>query len=130
MNIRRAKKKDLKNVSKLISRTFDNPARFENNILKGKLAFLAEEKNKIIGFIEADPDRIRIFCVDKKHQGKGIGKSLMKKLESLTKDIIYVSASIPAVPIYLNLGFKKTTGKRKKNGRQYQPMKKILTKQV
>jgi N-acetylglutamate synthase-like GNAT family acetyltransferase len=148
MNIRKATKSDFQAISKLLLNTFNESLstsfskkaatnfkkeNFTVESLQSRMdryMFVVEEKNKIIGFLEAEIHRIRLFFVEKKHQGKGVGKALLKKIESLAKKnhktTIYVNASISSVPIYKSLGFKNTTGKRKKDGKQYQPMKKIL----
>lgn len=146
MNIRRAQKSDFKEVSKLLNRTFDqfltayftkkeavkfkNEQLSEEGLLKrmNRIMYIAEENTKIIGFIEGEIDRVRLFFVEKNQQGQGIGKALLKKFEAKAKKTIYVNAALPAVSIYSSLGFKKSTGQRTKNGKQYQPMKKILTK--
>ncbi|MCD6109441.1 GNAT family N-acetyltransferase [bacterium] len=148
MNIRRAKKQDIKNISKLLINTFnkfllpyftkEGAENFKNKKLSTKsllsrmnqYMFVAEEKEQIIGYIEANLNEIQLFFVNQKYQGKGVGKALMDTIELIVKkkknNVIYVKASIYAVPIYTNLGFKKTTGKRQINGEQYQPMKKII----
>ena len=41
-------------------------------------------------------------------------------------NVIYVSSSLYAQKFYEKMGYKKSTGIRKKKGFVYQPMKKIL----
>jgi len=148
VNIRQVQKKDLETISKLLVKVFDeslssnftkqSAKEFKKNHLSeqslysrmSKLMFVAEDKGKIIGFIEANSNNLQLFFVDKEYQGKGIGKRLLNKIEKMVKNnkanSIHVDASIEAEIVYQSLGFKKTTGKRTKNGRLYQPMEKIL----
>ena len=77
------------------------------------------------------PDRINRLFVGKKHHGKGVGRSLMEKIESGYEQQgtikIKVRSSKYAVKFYQKLGYKKTTGLIKtKFGFVFQPMVKIL----
>lgn len=148
MIIRKAKEYDFKAISKLLLKMFDEFIKSyftekgaeifkthrlsEESLIKRPehIKYLAEEDSKVIGYIESDENDIWLFFVDKKYQGKGIGKALMKKLETTLKKLghkaIYVPASPQASPIYSSLGFKNTTGERVKKGGRYQPMKKII----
>jgi putative acetyltransferase len=76
----------------------------------GKVVFIAEEKEKIIGFGELDPNgHIDRFYVDADWVGKGVGKSIYKEIElqAMTRNIhrLFVEASITAKPFFLRMGF-------------------------
>lgn len=151
MKIRRATIKDIPKISKLANKTFDqfviksftkkaaeylrkdvlSEEGIKNRLIKGEYKFyVAEESNKIVGFIEFILTDLKLFFVDSKQQGKGIGRKLLNKYESILKkngyNFIHVNASVHSCPIYQKLGFKMTTGMRQSGGIKYQPMKKIL----
>ncbi len=149
MLIRRFKEQDAKEVSKLVSKTF-NEFVAPNFTKKGVKKFLEDEttekiieraetrdvfvaiiNNKIIGMIEGRGDnRISRLFVNKKHQRKGVAKRLMDRIENLYKrrgtSRIKVKSSLYAQKFYEKRGYKKTTGLIKNKGMVYQPMKKLL----
>ena len=74
--------------------------------------------------------------VHKAHHRMGIGCRLVKVFEEdsliLNVSVIKVAATLYAVPFYLDMGYKRTTGVRPcwsfgGQGLFYQPMKKALT---
>jgi len=92
--------------------------------------FVAEENNKIIGYIKGSKDRIgNLFVLGNSHK-KGVGKKLVELLEKEAKNQnskeIKIRSSIYAVPFYQKMGYKKTTGVRNLHNLNIQPMKKIL----
>ncbi len=92
--------------------------------------FVAEENNKIIGYIKGSKDRIgNLFVLGNSHK-KGVGKKLVELLEKEAKNQnskeIKIRSSIYAVPFYQKMGYKKTTGVRNLHNLKIQPMKKIL----
>jgi ribosomal protein S18 acetylase RimI-like enzyme len=147
--IRRFKKEDAKDVSKLISKTF-NEFVAPNFMGKGIEKYLKEQtpekqieksktrdiyvvtvNNKIVGVIKGNKkNKVTSLFVDKKYHGKGIARDLMNKLERLYKKKsakkMLVSSSLYAQKFYEKIGYKKTTRLIKKEGMVYQPMKKIL----
>jgi len=95
--------------------------------------FVAIVNHKIVGMIEGvNSGNIRIsrLFVDKHYQGTGIGKALAGKIFKLNQmrgvRELKVYSSMYALKFYEHLGFKKTTGLRKKHGMIYQPVKKSL----
>ena len=72
---------------------------------------------------------VRLF-VHHRYHGKGIGRNLMQRFEQecLRKGStsIRIRSSLYAVPFYLKMGGKKTTGMRNFKGLKCQSMKKIL----
>ena len=92
--------------------------------------FVAEENNKIIGYIKGSKDRIgNLFVLGNSHK-KGVGKKLVELLEKEAKNQnskeIKIRSSIYAVPFYQKMCYKKTTGVRNLHNLKIQPMKKIL----
>jgi len=72
-----------------------------------------------------------------KYHRQGIGRALVERFEAeyLAKDarIFKLSATLFAVPFYLNAGYKKSTGVRRmhsfeEDGLPYQPMKKVINR--
>ena len=154
IKIRKFKQEDLKQASVLVSNTFAkfnskegtkkgvqwyvnlfNPKKNSLERIKKmfsftKISFVATDKNKIIGLIRGNKDRIINMYIDGKYHRKGIAKSLFEKFEKECKKQkskeIKVKASIYAISFYSKIGFKKTTGIRNFHGLKIQPMKKVL----
>jgi len=151
VRIRKLEKKDAPEVQKLIMKGFmkfvaptlkkggvEEFSKY-NNLEKlyerledpERILYIAEEKYKIIGYIEARNFHMSLFFVDEKWMKKGIGKQLYKKVETIIKQkgykYIKVNSALSAIPVYTKFGFKKITGIQEKNGVVYQPMRKYLT---
>jgi predicted N-acetyltransferase YhbS len=99
-------------------------------ISKNSIFYVAEENNKILGYIKGRKKRIgNLFVLGKTHK-KGIGRELVKLFEKEAKKQsskeIKISSSVYAIPFYQKMGYKKTTGIRNIKGLKIQPMKKIL----
>ena len=102
------------------------------HISKDTIFYVAEEKNKIIGYIKGKKNRIgNLFVLGSSHR-KGIGTRLVQTLEKEAKrqksSEIRIRSSMHAIPFYNKMGYKKTTGIRNFLGLKSQPMRKILTK--
>ena len=115
---------------------FTNPKKSDQELLKAfhvsskSIFYVAEENNKIIGYIKGGKNRIgNLFVVGKVHK-KGVGKKLVELFEREAKKQnskeIKISSSIYAASFYQKMGYKKTTGIRNLHGLKIQPMKKIL----
>ena len=102
----------------------------EREFLRTKVAFVAIADNKIVGVIRGGMERIGNLFVDSDYQRKGIANELVGKFEKEVKRlgvaVIKITASLYAVPFYLAVGYKKTTGIRNHKGIKVQPMKKVL----
>jgi GNAT superfamily N-acetyltransferase len=98
--------------------------------LKNSIFFLAIDGKKIIGIIRGEKDRIINLFINGNYHGRGIGKKLVKKFENEAKKNgsmkIKIKASLFAVPFYKKMGYKKSTGIKKRIGIKTQPMKKII----
>jgi GNAT superfamily N-acetyltransferase len=99
--------------------------------LNKPIAFVATDKDKIIGVVRGNPDRINSLFVDGKYQKKGVGKKLVEFFVRAAKkqgaEFIKVRSSVFAVPFYEAMGFKKTTGLRRPHGMKMYNMKKALS---
>jgi len=154
IKIRKFKKSDAKNASKLVAITyaqFNNregnkkdvqnyidhfdpkktPLKvIEQNFCSSKICFVALDNDKIIGVVRGGLIRVSNLFVNGKYHGQGIGKRLMTKFETEAKKLgsekIKIRASLYAVPFYKKMDYKKTGGERKIFGLRYIPMKKIL----
>lgn len=95
--------------------------------LNKPIAFVAVDKEKIIGIVRGTPDRINSLFVDGKYQKQGVGKKLVEFFVSASKKsgatFIKVRSSVFAVPFYEAMGFKKTTGLRRPHGMKMYNMK-------
>jgi aminoglycoside 6'-N-acetyltransferase I len=132
MKIRKATKKDLKQISKIVKNEFDRifkekwsnstSIQFVNYFYKIGIIYVAEDKQKVLGFIigrlepigEGIAMVVEGLAVDSKHQKKGIGSLLIKKLEEYSKSkkvyLTYLTTrkNIPAVKFYEKMKFKKS----------------------
>jgi len=131
MKIRKATKKDLKEIGKLMLEEFSKPPFSEKSSIKSVLKslnfffkigaiYLAEIKKEIAGaivfkkeiFWEGEVYLIEDLAVKENFKGKGVGKKLMDFIESKAKKnkikSIYflTSKKSKAVEFYKNLGYK------------------------
>ena len=133
MNIRKATKKDFNEIGKLIKEEFIKPPYNEkwspsasnktlNHYFKIGYAYVAVIDKEIVGAIILREEYyvgglyviIEELIVSGKNQGKGIGKELIKKVESIAKTkkvhTIYLSANRKsnALKFYNKLGYKES----------------------
>jgi len=84
----------------------------------GRETFVATEEGKIVGVAGLKGDKVKNVFVQVPSHGKGIGKFLIEKIESLAKERelkkLWVEASLDAEKFYLKMGFKKITQFKKK----------------
>jgi len=115
---------------------FTNPKKSDEELLEAfhisdkSIFYVAEENERIIGYIKGSKDRIgNLFVLGSSHK-KGVGKKLIELLEKEAKKQnskkIKIKSSIYAVPFYQKMGYKKTTGVRNLHNLKIQPMKKII----
>lgn len=115
----------------------DDPDRLEaiHRVILSEIVYLAETDGQIAGVLRGRMDRLGSLFVDKAFHGQGIGRSLVEKFETEIRarggQIIRVASSLYAVPFYLKLGYKRSTGLRRGwsfqgQGLPIQPMKKNL----
>lgn len=105
------------------------------DILQSPMFFVAEENGKIVGILRGRRERLASLFVRKEYHFRGIGRRLVERFEcesvALGVSVIRLAATLYAVPFYLKLGYRKSTGVRNGwsfdgYGLQIQPMKKLL----
>ena len=81
------------------------------------------------------PEKMSSLFVSGAVHRQGVGQKLVRRYENeirrLGSEVIYLMATVYAIPFYLRMGYKRTTGVRRMNcfdgvGLEYQPMKKVL----
>ena len=153
LRIRKYQPSDARNAAALIYRTFAKFNRTEGNkeAIQGYLAqynpkqnpkdivarfsrtqifYVAADRKMVVGLIRGRENRVINLFIDSQRHRHGIGSALMTKFENQrrragVKEIV-LRSSLYAVPFYLTMGYKKTTGIRTFHGLMVQPMKKRL----
>jgi predicted N-acetyltransferase YhbS len=101
-----------------------------------EMVFVAEEDGEIVGVLRGREERLGSLFVRGDRHRRGIGRSLVERFEqeSLRQGtrVIRVAAALGAVPFYLAMGYKRSTGVRvtwsfEGRGLRVQPMRKVLT---
>jgi GNAT superfamily N-acetyltransferase len=96
---------------------------------------VAEEGDEIVGVLRGRRERLGSLFVRGDHHHRGIGRRLVARFESECRrqgvTVIRVASTLEAVPFYLALGYKRSTGVRagwsfQGTGLRVQPMKKNL----
>lgn len=113
MRIRKCKREDLEDVYEIERLSFPYPYPkiiFYDYI--NKLFFVAEENEKIVGYVIADVDRNLIvsIAVHPEYRNKGYGKKLMDYVLKLMKGKIFLQvrkSNKIAISFYQKIGFKK-----------------------
>lgn len=104
-------------------------------ILQSPMMYVAEIENEIAGVLRGRAERLASLFVGKIFHRKGIGRALVEHFEKESRAqgvcTIRVAATLYAVPFYLRMGYKRSTGLRKGwsfqgHGLPYQPMRKRL----
>jgi GNAT superfamily N-acetyltransferase len=117
----------------------DNPSSEElivlDQVIRSEIVLVAEDSGRVVGVLRGRPGRLGSLFVARSHHNQGIGGILVENFESQIQDqgggIIRVASTIYAVPFYLKMGYKKSTGIRKSwsfdgYGLPIQPMRKVL----
>lgn len=105
-------------------------------VIQAPVVLVADHEGNIVGVLRGSPGRLHSLFVAASHQGRGIGRRLVQQFEEAclqegsTK--ITLASSLYAVPFYLALGYRKSTGVRTGRcfdgqGFPFQPMRKQLT---
>ena len=105
-------------------------------VIKAAMVFVAEDdEGEIVGVLRGRSDKLQSLFVREDHHRQGVGHRLVERFEQECEQQgaveIKVQATLYAVPFYLAMGYKRTTGIRPMRsfegvGLQYQPMKKVL----
>lgn len=104
-------------------------------VLGAEMLFVAEDAGEVVGVLRGRADRLQSLFVRGNHHRQGIGRQLVERFEaecvSCESHAVRLAATLHAVPFYLALGYRRTTGLRTLTsfdgrGLLYQPMKKTL----
>jgi GNAT superfamily N-acetyltransferase len=114
-----------------------NPAHQEAiaGVIQSEMVFVAEVDGQVVGVLRGRSERLASLFVRGDYHRQGIGARLVEHFEraSLERgvDVIRVAATLYAVPFYLAMGYKRSTGVRagwsfEGHGLPIQPMRKVL----
>ena len=115
----------------------DDPARQAEiaKMIRSEIVLVAVDGGEIVGVLRGRAERLgSLFVRGDRHRG-GIGRALVERFETLAwlqgGRRIHVAATPYAVPFYLAVGYKRSTGARRMRVFEgsdylYQPMKKNL----
>jgi len=106
-----------------------------DQLIQSQFVYVAVDQGKIVGVLRGRIGRLGSLFVAKSHQGLGIGQLLVGRFEREIRShgggVIRVASAMAAVPFYLKMGYKKSTGVRKSwsfdgYGFPIQPMRKVI----
>jgi len=106
-----------------------------HQVIRSEIVLLAEDKAQIVGVLRGRIDRLGSLFVLPDYHRQGVARSLVEEFEKQIRTrggkLIRVAATLYAVPFYLKMGYKKSTGLRsgtsfQGKGLPIQPMKKNL----
>jgi GNAT superfamily N-acetyltransferase len=104
--------------------------------IRSEIVLVAEEDGEIVGVLRGRKERLASLFVRGDRHRRRIGQRLVERFEQQSQrqgvTVIRVAATLYAVPFYLKMGYKRSTGMRagwsfEGTGLKIQPMKKILT---
>ena len=104
-------------------------------ILRSPMFYVAESNGKIAGILRGRKERLASLFVHKDFHHQGVGRKLVNHFETESVrqriSVIRVAATLYAIPFYLKLGYRKSSGLRNSwsfegYGFPYQPMKKVI----
>lgn len=103
--------------------------------IQAEMVYLAQDEAEVVGVLRGRPDKLQSLFVRGDRHRHGIGRRLVDCYERQCRRrgsrAVKVQATLYAVPFYLKMGYKRTTGVRSMRIFQgarfpYQPMKKVL----
>ena len=104
-------------------------------VIESAMVYVAEADGEIVGVLRGRKGRLGSLFVRGDHHRQGVGRRLVERFEqeSLRQGVtvIRVAATLYAVPFYLAMGYKRSTGVRtgwsfEGRGLKVQPMRKVL----
>lgn len=105
-------------------------AELEGKYFSATVCLVAVAGAEVAGILRCNGEWVRNLFVDGRYHRQGIGSRLLEECERLFRQkglqVIRLNSTLYALPFYEALGFRKTTGLRRKGGLVYQPMKKII----
>jgi GNAT superfamily N-acetyltransferase len=94
------------------------------------ISFVAVKDGKVVGLAMGRRDELVEMFITKRYHGDGIGRRLLQRFEHECarqgSNRYRIRSSLHAVPFYLKMGCKKTTGVRNFRGVKVLYMKKII----
>lgn len=108
-----------------------------SEVIRAPMVYVAEEDGEVMGVLRGRRERLASLFVRGDQQRRGIGRRLVERFEQESLEqgtrVVRVAATLYAVPFYLALGYRRSTGIRtgwsfEGRGLKVQPMKKILEK--
>lgn len=103
--------------------------------IRASMVLIAEDDGEIVGVLRGRTERIQSLFVRGDYHRRGVGRELVSQFEQecIRQGVrtIRVASTLLAVPFYLAMGYKRTTGIRngwsfEGTGLRYQPMKKTM----
>lgn len=104
-------------------------------VIRSAMVFVAEDEGEIVGVLRGRNERLASLFVRGDYHRRGIGRKLVERFELECQrqgmTVIRVAATLYAVPFYLAMGYRRSTGVRtgrsfEGKGLKIQPMKKVL----
>jgi GNAT superfamily N-acetyltransferase len=108
-------------------------------VIRADMVFVAEDEGEVVGVLRGREDKLQSLFVRGDRHRQGIGRMLVERFEEECRQqgatVIRLQATLFAVPFYIRMGYKRSTGVRSARifdgtGFKYQPMKKILQRDV
>jgi GNAT superfamily N-acetyltransferase len=103
--------------------------------IRASMVYVAEDDGEIVGVLRGRKDKLQSLFVKGNYHRQGTGRRLVECFEQeclrQASTVIRVQATLYAVPFYIRMGYKRTTGIRSCRifegaGFKYQPMTKSL----
>jgi GNAT superfamily N-acetyltransferase len=104
-------------------------------VIRAAIVLVAVDEGQIVGVLRGRKEKLQSLFVREDHHRQGIGRQLVQRFEQQCaregSEGVRVQATLYAVPFYLAMAYKRTTGVRRMSsfdgrGLEYQPMKKAL----
>ncbi len=104
-------------------------------VIRSEMVFVAEVDGQVVGVLRGRKERLASLFVKGDHHRQGIGRRLVEHFEHVSLErgvnVIRVAATLYAIPFYLAMGYKRSTGLRsgwsfEGQGLPIQPMRKLL----
>ncbi|MBN1857951.1 GNAT family N-acetyltransferase [Candidatus Bipolaricaulota bacterium] len=105
--------------------------------IRSEIVLVAEQARGVIGVLRGRPTQLGSLFVRGEDHRHGVGRALVERFEAEVRrqhgTILRVAATLPAVPFYQAMGYKRFTGVQTMRvfdgaGFEYQPMRKFLSR--
>ena len=106
-------------------------------MIHSEMVFVADDGGEIVGVLRGRTTRLGSLFVREDYHRQGVGRKLVEHFERECLQqggtCIHVAATLYAVPFYLAMGYRRSTGVRigwsfEGHGLKIQPMRKVLRK--